>query len=447
MSIQCQSINFNIEIDHNTEIYRAIHSFSKKQSEDYFIKNDALRKADKNKIRFSRSTRDSVKIKLAKTLKVIIVNLLLGADSYHISLNAKKNDKWSRYQHDIHRYRYRKQSLGILDELGFITYELGSYAKGLQTTIFVSPSLFTRFKDCGAAAIHRKVNELIIIRDKDKYRHFNAKSFNVEYKDTPQTIELREEMKLVNEIIGLHTITYPRLSTGSVAHTGRQRDLEETPLVTPLYTDPNYHQLYRVFNNGGTNEGGRMYGASWINIKKELRCGMLINNLLCTEIDYKSMAIGQLYARIGRSHSDDYDAYAVPELVKLKIDRGAIKRQTQRMLNSTIPLKSFRCDDDIIKQGFKGLDYKFVEGVIANYHQPISKYFGTGIGLELMNEEATIMINILKELHKFKIPALPLHDALITQSIHTNPVRELMFTHYADFYNGAHSYTSVKELH
>jgi len=428
MSIQCQSISFNLEINHNTEIYRAIHSFSLEQARKCFSRKDAVEN-------------------MSKTFELIVINLLLDADSYHIGLNTKKSDKWSRYQHDIYRYRYRKKSLDILIELGFITYELGSYAKGLETTIFVNPSLLAHFEDYGTATIHRKVNELIVIRDKDKHHHFNAKSFNVEYTDTPQTIELREEMKLINEIIGLHTITYPRLSTSSVTHKGRQRDLEETPLVTPLYTNPDYHQLYRVFNNGNTNEGGRMYGASWINIKKKQRYGMLINNLPCTEIDYKSMAIRQLYTRLGRSHSDDYDAYAVPELVELKIDRDAIKGQVQRMLNSKMPLKSFRCKDDVIKQGFKGLDYKFVEDAIARYHQPISKYFGTGIGLELMNEEARIMINILKELHQINIPALPLHDAFITQSVHTNKVRELMFEHYADFYNGAHSRTSVKELH
>ena len=384
---------------------------------------------------------------MSKTLEIIVINLLLDADSYHIGLNTKKSDKWSRYQHDIYRYRYRKKSLDILVELGFVTYEIGSYAKGLETTVFVNHSLLAHFEGYGTAAVHRKVNELIVIRDKDKHHHFNAKSFNVEYTDTPQIIELRDEMELVNKIISLHTIAYPRLSTSSVAHTGRQRDLEETPLVTPLYTSPNYHQLYRVFNNGSVNEGGRMYGASWINIKKELRYGMLINNLPCTEIDYKSMAVRQLYTRLGRSHSNDYDAYAVPELVKLKISRKAIKRQVQRMLNSKIPLKSFRCKDDVIKQGFKGLDYKFVEDAIVRYHQPISEYFGTGIGLELMNEEAMIMIKILKELHQINIPALPLHDALITQSVHTSKVRELMFEHYADFYNGAHSRTSVTELH
>lgn len=428
MSIQCQSISFNIQIDHNTELYRAIHSFSLEQASKCFSRKDAVSN-------------------MSKTLELIVINLLLDADSYHIGLNAKKCDKRSRYQRDIYRYRYRKQSLGILKDLKFITYEIGSYAKGLETTIFVNPLLLAYFEDYGTAAIHREVNELIVIRDKDKEHHFNAKSFNVEYIDTPKITELRKEMELINSIIGLHTITYPRLSTSSVTNKGRQRDLEETPLVTPLYTNPNHHQLYRVFNNGGIDEGGRMYGASWINIKEKLRFGMLINHLPCTVIDYSSMAIGQLYAKLGISHSDEYDAYAIPELVKLKVSRKAIKRQVQRMLNSKIPLKSFRCKDEHIKQGFKGLDYKFVEDVIVKYHQPISKYFGTGIGLKLMNEEAMIMIKTLKELHKINIPALPLHDALITQSVHTSKVRELMFEHYFDFYNGACSYTSVEDLH
>jgi len=428
MRIKCQSINFNIEIDHNTEIYRAIHHFSKKQAAKNFSRKDAL-------------------FNMTKTMEKIVINLLLDEDSYHIGLNTKKTDKRSRYQQSVFRYRYRKQSLDILVNLGFISYKKGSYTKGLQTTIFVNYSLLDYFKDYGSAAIHKEADELIVIRDKDRMHHFNAKSFNVEYKDTPRIIELRNEMSSINEFIGLHTITYLELSTSSDVNTGRQRDLKEPPLVTPLYINPSHHQLYRVFNNGTIDEGGRMYGASWINLKKNLRIGMRIDNLSCTELDYKSMAIGQLYAKINRSHPDSYDAYAVTELIELGISRGAIKRQVQRMLNSTMPLKSFRCDDEIIKQGFKGLDYKFVEDVIVKYHQPISKYFGTGIGLTLMNEEATIMINILKELRQMSIPALPLHDALIIQSVHTKLVRELMFTHYADVYNGAHSYTSVKELH
>ena len=105
MSSNDHNINFNIEIDQETEIYRAIHNFSLEHSSKH-------------------SSRKDVRRNLTNSLEKIVVNLLTGNASYHIAMNKNKTDKGTRYQCDIHKFKYRKQSLEILDELGWLWWRL-----------------------------------------------------------------------------------------------------------------------------------------------------------------------------------------------------------------------------------------------------------------------------------------------------------------------------------
>jgi hypothetical protein len=178
-----------------------------------------------------------------------------------------------------------------------------------------------------------------------------------------------------------------------------------------------------------------MYGGYWINMKKKLRQGMTINEEPCSEVDFSSMHIAQLYALDGYSHLDDYDAYDIPELFAMGVSRDGIKKQTQRMINKREPAKSFsHCSDATIKREFKGLDYDTAIQPILDKHPKIAKHFYSGIGLKLANDEARIMIDVIKQLIKLGIPALPLHDALITQSKHAKKIQELMQERFFEFY-------------
>ena len=425
MSNNDHSINFNIEINKDTELYRAINCFSLEQASKY-------------------SSRKDVKRNLAKALNKLTINLLRGNSSYHIAMNKNKTDKSTRYQGEIHKFRYRKQALNILDELGFITQEKGSWRLQKQTVVYVDNSLLAYFSNLGTADYYFKRDESIVLRETITTPWFKKIKKNLDYEDNTTTNQMREEVEELNTALRLLDIKYISSSSSS-SRDRRSRNNsssniaeEETayiPLVSPLCKDTSYNQIHRIFSHGSFKLGGRMYGGYWINLEKELRKGMTINDEPCSEVDFNSMHIAQLYALDGYSFSDDYDAYDIPELLAMGVSRNGIKKQTQRMINKDSPATSFsHCSDATIKREFKGLDYDSTIQLITDKHPKIAKHFYSGIGLKLANDESRIMIDVIKKLIKLDIPALPLHDALITQSKHAKKVQELMQERFFEFY-------------
>ena len=416
MSSNDHNINFNIQIDNNTEIYRAIRKFSVEQASKH-------------------SNRKDVKQNLANALEKMVGNLLRGNASYHIAMNKNKTDKGTRYQCDIYKFRYRKQSLEILEELGFITQEKGSWKRQKQTTVYVHSSLLEYFSDYGTADYYFKRDEFIILRETTT-DWFKKIKRNLDYIDDDVTNSMREEVELINQMLRPLNIEYRSSSSSSISSSiSTNVDTPYFPLVSPLCKDTSNNQIHRIFSHGSFDLGGRMYGAYWINLKKAMRQGMTINSEPCSEVDFSSMHIAQLYALDGYYHSDDYDAYDIPELFAMGVSRDGIKKQTQRMINKQEPAKSFsHCSDATIRREFKDLDYATAIQPILDKHSRIEKHFYSGIGLKLANDEARIMIDVIKQLIKLNIPALPLHDALITQSKHAKKVQELMQERFFEFY-------------
>ena len=400
-------------MDQETEIYRAIRQFSLEQASKHSSRKDA-------------------RARLSNSLDKLVTNLLRGNASYHIAMNKNKTDKGTRYQCDIYKFKYRKQALDILEELGFITQEKGSWKKQKQTSVYVHHSLLEYFSGYGTADYYFKRDEFIILRETTTTDWFQKIKRNLDYVDDDTTNSMREEVELINQMLRPLDIRYSSSSSSSI---NTNVDTPHFPLVSPLCKDTTNSQIHRIFSHGSFDLGGRMYGAYWINLKKIMRQSMTINGSHCSEVDFSSMHIAQLYALDGYSHSDDYDAYDIPELFAMGVSRDGIKKQTQRMINKSTPATSFsHCSDETIKREFKGLDYTSTIKLIEDKHPRIAKHFYSGIGLKLANDEARIMIDVIKQLIKLGIPALPLHDALITQSKHAKKVQELMQERFLKFY-------------
>ncbi len=266
MSSNDHNINFNIQIDQETEIYRAIRQFSIEQASKHSSRKDA-------------------RTRLANTLEKLVANLLRGNTSYHIAMNKNKTDKGTRYQCDIHKFKYRKKSLDILEGLGFITQEKGSWKKQKQTSVYVDRSLLEYFSDYDAADYYFKRDESIIIRETFTTTWFKKIKRNLDYIDDDVTNSMREEVELINQmLIPLDIVYQYRLRSKNKDKNrnrikGRSRsintniDSSKNPLVSPLCKDTSYNQIHRIFNDSSFTLGGRMYGAYWINSKKIIRQG------------------------------------------------------------------------------------------------------------------------------------------------------------------------------
>ena len=62
------------------------------------------------------------------------------------------------------------------------------------------------------------------------------------------------------------------------------------------------------------------------------------------------------------------------------------------------------------------LTHKELKTKVNIHHQPISKYFGTGIGIELMYTDSVIAEDVMLSFLKEGIIVLPIHDSFIIRT-------------------------------
>ena len=109
-------IDFNIEVDTDSELYLVIQKFSLEQSAKLQSRNDSIKRQ-------------------SDTLEKIIINLLRGYGAYRITLKKSKTDKSTRYTTTIYRSNYRKKALEFLESIGFCKYLLGSWENKRETNV------------------------------------------------------------------------------------------------------------------------------------------------------------------------------------------------------------------------------------------------------------------------------------------------------------------------
>lgn len=415
-------IDFNIEINTDSDLYKVVQQFSLEQSAKIHKRRDTVKRQ-------------------AETMTKIIINLLKGYGIYRITLQKKLTDKSTRYCSNIYKHKYRRIALEYLKSIGFCEYVLGSRKDKRETTASPTSKILSYFAQYGPEVYNNKIEETIIIKNVDYSTSFEGTKFKVLYNDNDyETKALRDSLESISKTIESLDISYPNYIKHNSGGSDIQHKLSYSCgyhpliplLVGPLYKDNKLNTLYRVFNDGSLNSGGRIFGGPWINMKKDQRTGMTINGKRCVMVDYNSMSIMQLDALDGRTIYGDYDNYTIPGVKG--VDRKAIKKQVQRMINSDVIPKSFRSKDKDIAKAFKGVDFNSAHNAIMKHLGRASHYFGTGIGKRLMNDESTILILALQELIDLGIPVLPLHDAIITTSKNASKVREVMEDTFDRFY-------------
>jgi len=187
----------------------------------------------------------------------------------------------------------------------------------------------------------------------------------------------------------------------------------------PLYRPEMFQKcLYRQFNNGTFENGGRLYGGWWITVPKAYRPRITINGGPTVELDYAGCAIRMLYQARGIDYLDD--PYWIPEIAELTERlglpadhyRGCIKALLQAAINHDehghpeligLPLS--------FKTHFKRRE---VLGFIKAKHSTVSDCFGTKEGLRLQRIESDIALEIISTAMAEDVAVLPIHDSFVT---------------------------------
>lgn len=315
-----------------------------------------------------------------------------------------------------HKSRYTPKVMGktlptILEymsspELALVEIEKGHRLLNRQTTIKAGRRLITIIGELGLSYRdfdESGTSEVIWLRDaNDEWR----KGKFLEYEDTPETIQYRQEMERINAYLASADIAFDTTSC--------------MPSKGPVNTKD--RSLRRIFNNGSFTEGGRLYGGFWQEgLKKDERTkGIRIDGEPTVSLDYSQVCPRILYGMADAS-LQSVDIY---DIQKLRGRREGVKKVLNALLHSKEPLT--RAPRDTRQLLPKRMKIDEVVRHIKQAHPAIAQYFGTGIGMELMFRESQILVEVLLILADQGIVALPVHDAVVVKESDEATTRRVM---------------------
>jgi hypothetical protein len=221
----------------------------------------------------------------------------------------------------------------------------------------------------------------------------------IDYKDTPQTIGYRAEMSRINAFL--------------IKADLRMEPDGGAPVVTLM------RPLRRFFNSPNGEQrfdlGGRLFGGWWESLPRSRRHAIRINGEPIAELDFASMFLRLAYLRVGAPLPEG-DLYAMisggPSDPHGRDQwRDGIKKIVSTMLFRTGPLTRVPPDIRKLLPRTRGAT---IRDAVLTAHPALASVFETGVGLQLMFTESQILVATLLRLIDRGIPALPMHDGLMT---------------------------------
>ena len=164
--------------------------------------------------------------------------------------------------------------------------------------------------------------------------------------------------------------------------------------------------LYRIFNQGSLERGGRLYFGFWQDLGSEDRLAYLrIGGSPVVSLDFAQMAVHLAYARVGVTPPDG-DLYAHPWF-----PREGVKRMLTAMLAASAPFR--RMPHGCRRYFRQRVSVDDVVSELARRHYPLAPLFFKDNSLDLMNLESQIMVKALLSLKARGVVALPVHDCVL----------------------------------
>ena len=286
-----------------------------------------------------------------------------------------------------------------------ITVKKGSYdrttGRGQRTRIRGTPKLrelIDRFCPSGAVIEIHPMTEGIRLK--------NANKKLITYPETTATRRMRSRLEKINKQIATSSIALPGAS------------------AVPFHE----RRLYRVFNNSSFEKGGRFYGGWWQELPEARRKDILINGKPVIERDFSGMHVKMLYAT---EASIDYreDPYLLAGFGQQW--RDAFKKVLLICLSAKskrAALAAIQSDrlDNPSRYPAHFVPKDALDAFLKKHHRISSAFFDPELGLKLQYQDSQIAEQIMLELGKHGIVALPIHDSFIVAEVHDGLLRATM---------------------
>lgn len=295
----------------------------------------------------------------------------------------------------------------FLDHEDLITIDRGQAggAKRFQrsSSICATPKAVGLFKELGLSSTSIREKPVHLLRLKST-RDEDQKRKLITFEDTAETKRMRDNLVVLNDHLAtldvrlaISSSQKQQMAKYQIAKAKREGK-EYVPISDRLVT-----YLYRVFNNGVFEDGGRFYGCDYQNIPSAYRPYITINGQPTVEVDFSAMHPTMLYADLGLQL--DHDPYAISvghrDLVKLCFNALVnAKRSNIR------PLPEF--DEKIV-----GMPWPQFVKAVKNELGPLKTFLAKGCGVKLQRRDSDIAEAVMMELVQRGVPILPVHDSFI----------------------------------
>ncbi|MBZ9808315.1 hypothetical protein [Mesorhizobium sp. ESP-6-2] len=230
-----------------------------------------------------------------------------------------------------------------------------------------------------------------------------------DFEPTPETDQMESRLRRYNSFLQAQARINLFLTDDEIDELGKRKEQDQDELGSfqsdsRLIDLPSANRLYRIFNDGSFDHGGRFYGGWWQNVPKEYRRFITINGMPTVEVDFSSMQLAMLYAKVGEQLEGD--AYAIDGLPSEL--RPLVKATTLAIINAPgrirAPSKSALPE---------GISWKDLQQAILEKHRPIAEYFRSGEGIRLQRLDSDIAEDVILGMMERGIPVLPIHDSFI----------------------------------
>lgn len=283
---------------------------------------------------------------------------------------------------------------------------------------------------------HHVGRELIILREHYEDDMGASHKRNIEYTDTDFTNRIREQLEAYNQLLRRTFVDIPSLAEPFVrrkTEKGKRAGQEVNISIGP----DNKH-VHRVFNGTEADnwtKGGRFYGGWWLQIPKEMRKDIYINDQPTVEIDYKAMHPNML---MEEPASDPYRLtnLILPDIISdEQQQRDVVKSLILMAINADSASKAFAAfrrshkKDDPLKNLTNEQLQTLLEAFTDQYPE-LREALNTGQALNLMNQDSMIANMVIDYFTQKDITVLCIHDSFIIQDDKKDELGEVLIRAY-----------------
>ena len=332
---------------------------------------------------------------------VLTEAMLAHAEGRWVSFSRHKDyyTGLTRYRGPAHTYTNVLRAIDELVHHELIAEERSSpHQRGRQSRLRATPRLVERWNRVQTIYV---MHEIIRLRD--------IEGNLVDYRDTNNTRRMRSELERLNA--DLATISVELIAADVIRTPTHLRIDGQLYRQTPPF-------LFRSFSRQSFAKGGRAYGW-WQNLPKVHRSQLLINGEPTAEPDFIQMHPSMLYAERGLTLN--IDAYRIADF-----PREIVKLAFQILLNTASRQGAVSALMNKEEWPLSKMQTSELISALRQHHKQIATDLHADRGIDLMRRDSEIILRTLRSCLRSGIPALPIHDSMLTPRRYESRVAELM---------------------